>query len=607
MKFKKLNLNKYSFLDFLKSDFYAWILNDENYLNLSCKYKELKDLDIYRWYRLNDKDKVNDLIIPSQVIDGEDAGEWAKDFYEFKYPNLDSYDLSNYKKEEALKKTEELLKYNDNYILFEGAFLYNDFLIRADVIIKKNNKIKLLEVKAVTVPLYYHALDIMFQYFMIKKLGYDVESWIFRLSILNGENYFYEEEQFLSNLFLEYSYYFNSKPKNIETGKKIDLKKIIEDYKYFSYFNYFDDTLIEIKKIQRMNQYPKPILNERAFKGIDSNYESLFLKLAGVPEKNSIFEYSGDSSFSKTKKSFYFNKGIKKIEELDNEYIVSKNVFNKITEKTKCWILNNEKKFTNDKFIKEEIENNSKSFKRLIQKYFLNNDEIFDVPKKIKNHLNKYKDVIYMFDFETISQAIPRIKNTKVYEQVPYQYSIHIILDKNDFDWKTMKNIIHLEWLASDKKNIYDEFWKNFLKDITKFGIGTYVSYNKSFEKKIIKNRIERSTSIKEMNLLEKINKLTIDLMEPFSNKWFYVGEFKGSYSIKKVGPYFVPELNYQNLDSRVRKGDQSAKQCKIWLINNDQESNKNWLDVRSAMLEYCKYDTLIMVGIFQEILKRYS
>jgi predicted DNA binding CopG/RHH family protein len=50
-----------------------------------------------------------------------------------------------------------------------------------------------------------------------------------------------------------------------------------------------------------------------------------------------------------------------------------------------------------------------------------------------------------MYDFETVSQAIPRVKNMSTYEQVPYQYSIHVILDKDNFDFKSGKNIIHLE------------------------------------------------------------------------------------------------------------------------------------------------------------------
>jgi hypothetical protein len=37
-----------------------------------------------------------------------------------------------------------------------------------------------------------------------------------------------------------------------------------------------------------------------------------------------------------------------------------------------------------------------------------------------------------------------------------------------------------------------------------------------------------------------------------------------GSYSIKVVGPHFVPDISYKDLDIRVQKGDQSAKQAKI-------------------------------------------
>ena len=50
-----------------------------------------------------------------------------------------------------------------------------------------------------------------------------------------------------------------------------------------------------------------------------------------------------------------------------------------------------------------------------------------------------------MFDFETLKFAVPRIEEAKPYEQIPYQYSIHIIKDPQDFDFQTGKNIVHLE------------------------------------------------------------------------------------------------------------------------------------------------------------------
>src|SRR4051794_9249341 len=49
--------------------------------------------------------------------------------------------------EKAASKTWELL-HQENVIIYEAAFLYNNFFIKADIIEKKGNAIKLIEVKA---------------------------------------------------------------------------------------------------------------------------------------------------------------------------------------------------------------------------------------------------------------------------------------------------------------------------------------------------------------------------------------------------------------------------------------------------------------------------
>ena len=51
-----------------------------------------------------------------------------------------------YKLEDAIAKTNELLL-QDNIIIFEAAIKYNNFLVRIDILIKRNNSLKLIEIK----------------------------------------------------------------------------------------------------------------------------------------------------------------------------------------------------------------------------------------------------------------------------------------------------------------------------------------------------------------------------------------------------------------------------------------------------------------------------
>ncbi len=619
-KEKKLNLNKYSFLYYLKSDFYCWISNNENYIKISQSNEVIRNKTHWKYKELVLKEKASNLEKPAQMIDGIMVGEKAKDFYkeilggDYLYFDLDS-DYGFKSMEEKVKKTKSLLEENKNIVIFEAAFSWNDFNMKVDVLIKNNDKIKLVEVKGVTVPLYYHALDVMFQYYILKNIGYDVKRWSFKLLTLNKNFVYYKQNNDkLRGLFTEWGTYFNSKPadldKALEKSSDIPILDIVNSEEWFDYFMSFEKHLNRIKEIQRSETFPNISLEERNFKGMDSEIEDQYLIYAGLPSRDSLFEYSGDSGFTKWDKATLFNEGNKYISDVHNEDLVSKSVYDDLSGNFKTLILENgnvDLENISDSIIENDIIKKSKKVKRLIQKFSLITNSKLVVEDKIRKHLTKYKKVIYHFDFETVQVPIPNIENIKVYEQVPYQYSIHVILDSSDFDFETMRNVVHIEWLAKDKENFYEEFWKNFTRDIFSYGKdATFVSYNKQFENMIIKNRIDKNVEVEEENNLKYIMDNTIDLMEIFADKWYYHNQFKGSYSIKYVGPHFAPEINYANLDERVRKGDQSAKQCKIWLIHNDKEHDNYWKEIRPHMLKYCEYDTLLMVVIFQRLRERY-
>ncbi|BDV03668.1 MAG: hypothetical protein HPPSJP_3890 [Candidatus Hepatoplasma scabrum] len=624
---KKQSFTKYTFLNYLKGDFFAWLTDDNNYLKAVSKYEELKQLSYYRYKKLKNKNLIiSQLDLPTTIIDGNDVSFWSKKYYIKKYQgqNFKIYDLSLEKTtfENLVKKTASILKKEKKAIIFEGAFIYNDFKIRTDVIIKQNDKFKLCEVKAVTNCLDYHALDIIFQTKILEKIGYKIKDWILKLTILNNDFKLYESENRqnidqlidfnLLNLFSEHSYYFKSKPKDLKMaltkGKGFLIKEIVNDEKYYDIFADFDDFLEKIKINQRKEELPKAdYFEDRNFSYLDSEYFPFFLKYMGVPNYKGVFLLGGDSWFTNKKKGQLFNQKTTRLEQIKNIDLISPTLFKNIDSKIKPLLQNdNYALLQNNDFIDFlKNNNNAKKFKRVIQKNAIITNKNFNLLDKIKLHLNDYKKVIYMYDFETISQAIPRIKNISTYEQVPYQYSIHIILDRDDFDFKTMKNIIHLEWLASDDKDFYEQFWTNFIKDMQKYGEGSYVSYNKQFEKSIILNylnRIQKAEKSTDYIFLQKIWEETLDMMDSFANYWYYSPDFLGSYSIKVVGPHFVPDINYKNLDKRVQKGDQSAKQAKIWLIENSDIYDKKWLEIRKAMLEYCCYDTLLMVAIFQRL-----
>ena len=98
---------------------------------------------------------------------------------------------------------------------------------------------------------------------------------------------------------------------------------------------------------------------------------------------------------------------------------------------------------------------------------------------------------------------------------------------------------------------------------------------------------------------LQSIIERMKDLMIPFKEKWFYLPEMQGSYSIKKVLPALVPELTYEKLP--INKGDVAS----LEFLNLDKKSLELQKKIRVDLLEYCKLDTFAMYKILEVLRKK--
>ncbi|MBK7568908.1 MAG: DUF2779 domain-containing protein [Bacteroidetes bacterium] len=219
-----------------------------------------------------------------------------------------------------------------------------------------------------------------------------------------------------------------------------------------------------------------------------------------------------------------------------------------------------------------------------INKTIINNKE------EIISFLNDSNYPQYFLDFETINPAIPIWDNTKPYQQIPFQYSLHIIRKPN-------AEPEHLEFL--DDASGADPRPSLSYKLIQDLGnSGTIWTFNQSFES----GRINELSILfpeykKELgNILNRIN----DLITPFRNLWYYDPAMQGSSSIKKVLPVLVPELNYENLEI----GDgATAMDMFLRLVKGDSELILKKEEIMFNLREYCKLDTWAMVKIRENLL----
>lgn len=248
------------------------------------------------------------------------------------------------------------------------------------------------------------------------------------------------------------------------------------------------------------------------------------------------------------------------------------------------------KKYNEGKISFESLENEDINPKYLEQIDFeLNNREPKINRNAIIDILDSLKYPLYFIDYETCQYAIPEFEGTKAYQQIPFQYSLHIIKEKG-------APLEHKEFLAEiNDENIIRNFAESMINDIPEDG--SVIVYNKGFEASRNKEIGEMYLDLKEE--MERINSNMVDLMVPFRNRDYYTKEMQGSYSIKYVLPALYPddpELDYINLPMVHNGGE--ASEAFLSLEYKTPEEQK---EIREGLLEYCKLDTLAMVKIWEK------
>ncbi|MDA1334702.1 MAG: DUF2779 domain-containing protein [bacterium] len=203
--------------------------------------------------------------------------------------------------------------------------------------------------------------------------------------------------------------------------------------------------------------------------------------------------------------------------------------------------------------------------------------------KKIANFLDGFEYPLYFFDYETLSDVVPPFDGIRPYQQVPFQYSLHIQKKPGD-------ELKHKEYLHTKNTHPGSDVIKHLKKDIGKKG--SIIVWYESFEKSC-------NTALGEMfpdekDFMASVNDRIVDLMIPFSKGWFVDKDFFGSASIKKVLPALIPALSHKDLS--ISDGGTAQR---IWmdtiLRGHNKKDKKKLMD---DLLEYCKLDTLAMVEI---------
>ncbi len=218
-------------------------------------------------------------------------------------------------------------------------------------------------------------------------------------------------------------------------------------------------------------------------------------------------------------------------------------------------------------------------------------DRIFMNKKEIRNFLDTISLPISFLDYETFAAGIPRYAGYSPFNQIPFQFSLHIV--NNDDDGEPS----HDEFIYAEKnKNPDIPFILALKKYLPK--TGSVIVWYKSFEMGRNKDLAKRNPEYK--TFLEDLNSRVIDLMDIFTNQHFIHPKFKGKTSIKYILPVLAPELSYKVLD--IQEGGTASN---TWnqIVTGGYSEEESEEKIKQLKI-YCGLDTYAMYAIWKYLKK---
>ena len=212
--------------------------------------------------------------------------------------------------------------------------------------------------------------------------------------------------------------------------------------------------------------------------------------------------------------------------------------------------------------------------------------------------ITKFKDLswpIYFMDFETVQQVVPKIKGTKPFTQLPFQWSVH--------KWSSLDKKIKLNdansFLEFLDQNIERKFAESLLNELGDEGT---IFIHSPYEKIILKNLMKKDSC---KDLENKINKLEPRILdsEKIVKKGFYDPIMKGRYKLKVINKVIpISDISYEKKDNIVSGNDAQF----AWFICTDPKTDENEIEKQKKLLiDYCSKDTLAVYYLIKYLMEK--
>jgi hypothetical protein len=193
---------------------------------------------------------------------------------------------------------------------------------------------------------------------------------------------------------------------------------------------------------------------------------------------------------------------------------------------------------------------------------------------------------VSFLDFETIGTAIPLFDDSRPFQQIPFQFSLHILRSEN-------AKPEHHSFLADGTADPRPEFMRQLRDALPK--TGSVVTYNASFETGRLKESCELLPEFKPW--FRKVTPRIVDLLLPFRGFRYYHSQQHGSASMKAVLPALTGK-GHENL--AIQEGGTASRE--FLRVTHGQVTAAERRRVRQHLEEYCGLDTMGMVQILKRL-----
>lgn len=208
--------------------------------------------------------------------------------------------------------------------------------------------------------------------------------------------------------------------------------------------------------------------------------------------------------------------------------------------------------------------------------------------EKLQKYFSGLRYPLLFLDIETFMPAVPKYEGTKPFQHLPFQYSIHRVD-------KVGGEPVHISFIAEPGEDPREQFAANLLRDTE--GTGSIIVYDANLERSIL-YALKNQFPDLGPQLLDRASRFS-DLMQPFLERAYHHPDMKGSVSLKNVLPALVPGMSYEAL--KISNGSQAMA---VFEQLHGQLDLFAMADLREALFEYGRLDTLAMVHILEVLRK---